>query len=61
MSSEETLKHLTDVARTRPNEFLVIKQAQRQIQSKQYVTVSLENVKDEIEHMKAFIERGEFE
>jgi hypothetical protein len=61
MSAEEAIKHLTDVARTRPNEFLTIKQAQGYVQSEQYVTVLLARVKEDIDHMKAFIARGDLD
>jgi phage terminase small subunit len=61
MSAEEAVKHLTDIARTRPNEFLKVKQAQGHYQSERYVTALLESVKEEIEHMKAFMEKTELD
>ncbi|ARK09002.1 terminase small subunit [Fibrella sp. ES10-3-2-2] len=55
MTAEEAVKHFTDIARTRLNDFMVIRQVQGYEQSEQYVTVLLESAREEIKTIQDFI------
>lgn len=61
MTVEVAVKHLSDVANTRLNEFMVIRQVQGREQSEQYVTVLLAQAKAEIERIRQFLKDEDLE
>jgi phage terminase small subunit len=58
MSADEAAKHNSDIAATRVNDFMVIRQVQGYVQTEQYVTVLITHAREEIKQLEAFIGRN---
>jgi hypothetical protein len=57
ISGDEALKHVSDIATTRLNSFLIVRQVQGYREEEQYVTVLLTHARNEIKTIEAFIGR----
>lgn len=55
MKVEVAVKHLSDVASTRLNDYFIIKDVQAREQTEQYVTVLLESVREEIQVIRDYL------
>jgi hypothetical protein len=55
MSADEAAKHISDIARTRLNDFFVIRQVEARELTEQYVTVLLGQTQERIEAIRQFI------
>lgn len=61
MSAEEAIRHNSDIAKTRLNDFFIIKKVQGREMTEQYVTVLLEAVQDEIALIRDYMSENSIE
>lgn len=58
MKADEAVKHISDIAATRLNDFMVVREVQSYLQEEQYVTVLITHARNEIKSIEAFIGRN---